>query len=191
MVRYRRNRVPGGTYFFTVTLADRRSTMLVDHIDALRTAFRTTRAALPFVIDAIVVLPEHLHAILTLPDHDSDYPNRWRRIKSHFTTAALTAGLPLAPDANGEYQLWQRRYWEHTIRSADDFKHHVDYIHINPLKHGLVTRVADWPHSSFHHHVRTGSLPKDWAATQPTPPENFGEPPDRPGIEPVARVKPG
>ena len=175
MVRYRRNRIPGGTYFFTVTLADRRSTMLVDHIDALRAAFRATREVAPFTIDAIVVLPEHLHAMLTLPENDADYPNRWRRIKGHFTSAVRVAKFPLISDASGEYRLWQHRYWEHTIRDKDDFARHVDYIHINPVKHRLVARVADWPHSSFHRYVRDGELSIDWAGTQPVDAQGFGE----------------
>jgi putative transposase len=160
MVRYRRNHLPGGTYFFTVTLANRRSTALVDRADALREAFRSTKAIAPFDIDAIVILPDHLHAILTFPQDDADYPNRWRRIKSHFTSAIVAAGLPLVADARGEYRLWQRRYWEHTIRDDDDFARHVDCIHINPVKHGLVARVVDWPHSSFHPYVRNGYLPQ-------------------------------
>ena len=175
MVRYRRNHVPGGTYFFTVTLADRRSTVLVDRSDALRAAFRATKATAPFGIDAIVILPDHLHAILTLPEGDADYPNRWRRIKGHFTSTVIAAGLPLAPDANGEYRVWQRRYWEHTIRDEDDFARHVDYIHINPVKHGLVACVADWPHSSFHRYVRNGHFPKDWAGSAAADAQGFGE----------------
>jgi len=175
MVRYRRNHLPGGTYFFTVTLADRHSKALVDRADTLRAAFRATKATAPFAIDAIVILPDHLHAILTLPQDDADYPNRWRRIKAHFTTASIAAGLPMVPDKNGEYRLWQHRYWEHTIRDEDDFTRHVDYIHINPVKHGLVARVIDWPLSSFHRYVRNGDLPKDWAGTASTDTQGFGE----------------
>jgi putative transposase len=175
MVRYRRNHLPGGTYFFTVTLADRRSTALADRADTLRAAFRATKAAAPFTIDAIVILPDHLNAILTLPQDDADYPNRWRRIKAHFTHASIAAGLPLIPDRKGEYRLWQPRYWEHTIRDGDDFIRHVEYIHINPVKHGLVARVIDWPLFSFHHYVRAGHLPDDWAATAPSDTQGFGE----------------
>jgi putative transposase len=175
MVRYRRSRIPGGTYFFTVTLADRQSTRLVEQIVALRNAFRTTKAIAPFTLDAIVVLPEHLHAILTLPDDDADYPNRWRRIKSYFTSEIVAHNAHLVPDANGEYKLWQRRYWEHTIRDEDDFAQHVDYIHFNPVKHGLVARVADWPYSSFHRAVRHGKRPLDWAGTVTAEMQGYGE----------------
>jgi putative transposase len=175
MVRYRRNFVPGGTYFFTVTLADRRSRALVDHIAALRAAFRAARRERPFAIDAIVILPEHLHVVMTLPPDDADFPGRWRRIKGLFTRSVAVAGATFPSDRTGEYALWQRRFWEHTIRDDGDFARHVDYIHINPLKHGLVTRVADWPYSSFHRYVRQGLLPQDWAGDAKNGGAGFGE----------------
>ena len=162
MVRYRRNFIPGGSYFFTVTLNDRRSSILTDHIDELRAAFRLTRAERPFLIEAIVILPDHLHAILTLPPQDADYSGRWRRIKGHFSSRMIAAGAILDRRPNGEYALWQRRFWEHTIRDGDDFARHVDYVHFNPVKHGLVSRVSEWAHSSFHWFVRQGILPADW-----------------------------
>jgi putative transposase len=146
MVRYRRNRLQGGTYFFTVTLAERQSSALVDQIGALRAAFRVAKRERPFIIDAIVVLPDHLHVILTLPQGDADFAGRRRRIKGHFSTQLLAAGIAIGRHANGELALWQRRYWEHTIRDEHDFVRHVDYIHYNPVKHRLVTRVRDWPH---------------------------------------------
>ena len=156
MVGYRRNFVCGGTYFFTVTLADRRSTILVDHVGALRAAFRRTRSERPFAVDAIVVLPDHLHAILTLPIADSDFPGRWRRIKGYFSTSIINSGATIARHRNGDLALWQRRYWEHTIRDEKDFQRHVDYIHFNPVKHRLVMHARDWPNSSFHLYVRRG-----------------------------------
>jgi putative transposase len=163
MVRYRRNLLEGGAFFFTVTLADRRSMALVEHIDALREAFRTARSELPFAIEAIVILPDHLHAILTLPEGNADFPGRWRRIKGHFSSRLIADGVPIKRHANGELALWQRRYWEHTIRDNGDFARHADYIHFNPVRHGLVSRVRDWPHSSFHRYVQQGLLPADWA----------------------------
>jgi len=175
MVRYRRNRVAGGTFFFTVTLADRQSTALVDHIGTLRAAFRVTRRERPFTIDAIVVLPDHLHAILTMPLHDADFPARWRRLKGYFSSRLLEAGKSLRRYANGELALWQRQYWEHTIRDADDFARHVDYIHFNPVKHRLVRRARDWPHSSFHLYVRRGMLPVDWGGEVDFGASRFGE----------------
>ncbi len=103
MVRYRRNFLPGGTFFFTVTLADRRSSALVENIDLLRSAFRTTRRERPFSIDAVVVLPDHLHVIMTLPPDDADFPGRWKRIKSLFTHRVVTRGVACERDQRGEY----------------------------------------------------------------------------------------
>jgi len=145
MVRYRRNFAPGGTFFFTVTLADRRDTTLVDRIVTLRDAFRVTRSERPFVLDAIVVLPDHLHAVMTLPPEDADFSGRWRRIKALFTHKAVRDGLSVPRNPRGEFALWQRRFWEHTVRDDTDFARHVDYIHFNPVKHGFVTRVSDSP----------------------------------------------
>ena len=163
MTNYRRSRIAGVSYFFTVNLADRTQFLLTDHIALLRSAFEYTRERHPFVVDAIVILPEHLHAIWTLPEGDGDFALRWRLIKTEFSR-----GLPHGESrtnsrqGKGERGIWQRRYWEHLIRDDADFSRHVDYIHINPIKHRLVSRVADWPHSSFHRYVREG-LPVDWA----------------------------
>jgi putative transposase len=176
MVNYRRNLVPGGTFFFTVALANRRSSALVKHVASLRQAFQKTRVERPFEIDAIVILPEHLHAIMTLPPEDSDYSGRWRRVKSLFTRAVVNSGVFIARDSRREYQLWQRRFWEHAIRDDADFERHVDYIHFNPVKHNLVSQVADWPHSSFHRFVQRGVLPQDWAGVVRDANGAFGEP---------------
>ena len=175
MVRYRRNFVAGGTYFFTATLADRTSSALIDHVGALRAAVRATRAAHPFAIDAVVVLPEHLHVALTLPEGDANFSIRLSLIKRRFTEAVVRSGVRIPRHPNGEYALWQRRFWEHTIRDERDFERHIDYIHFNPIKHGLVARVRDWPHSSFHRYVRRGLLPEDWAGEIAKGGGNFGE----------------
>ena len=148
---YVRNFASGATYFFTVNLADRRSALLVEHVEALREAVRKVRAARPFEIDAWVVLPEHMHAMWTLPEGDCDYPGRWRAIKTQFSKS-----LSL------EQSVWQKRYWEHTIRDDRDYAAHMDYIHLNPYKHGLVRNVKDWPYSSFHRMVNAGIYPLDW-----------------------------
>jgi putative transposase len=164
MTNYRRGNIAGASYFFTVNLADRRQSLLTDNIELLRAAFEYTRARHPFIIDAIVILPDHLHVIWTLPEGDSDFALRWRLIKSFFSR-----GLPHGESRSGSRQkkgergIWQRRYWEHLIRDEADHVRHVDYIHINPVKHGLVPRVADWQHSSFHRFVQAGMLPEDWA----------------------------
>ncbi len=175
MVLYRRNRVAGGAFFFTVTLRDRSADTLVWHVGLLREAFRTVRAQRPFTIEAIVILPDHLHTLWTLPDGDTGYSGRWRAIKSRFTHRLRHSGIPLARDHRGEYALWQRRFWEHTIRDDADFQHHVDYIHWNPVKHGLTRHVAGWPYSSFHRYVRLGLLPSDWGSSVQEHQGNYGE----------------
>ncbi len=164
MPDYRRNRVPGATYFFTVNLLDRDCPLLVERIDVLRASVRRVRALMPFHIDAWVVLPEHMHALWTLPEHDVDFPRRWRAIKMAFSRS-IPAGEARSASrvARGERGIWQRRYWEHTIRDDRDYATHLDYIHFNPVKHGLVTDVAAWPFSSFHQAVRTGLYPLAWA----------------------------
>ena len=175
MVLYRRNFVPAGTFFFTATLADRRSQALVENIDLLRHAFRVTRHERPFSVDAVVVLSDHLHVVMTLPADDADYPGRWKRCRSLFTRLVAERGGAGPRNQRGEYALWQRRYWEHTIRDDTDFERHVNYIHYNPVKHGLVTRVADWPYSSFHRYVAQGILPGDWAGDAAESSGRFGE----------------
>jgi len=166
MPDYRRFRVPGGTYFFTVNLLERRRTLLVDHIDVLRHAVRRVRARHPFHIDAWVVLPDHMHCIWTLPPGDAAYAVRWQLIKLAFTKAMpKTERRTTTRQNRKERGIWQRRYWEHTIRSDRDYTNHVDYIHFNPVKHGHVARVRDWPHSTFHTYVAQGILAADWAGT--------------------------
>lgn len=164
MPNYRRAFIPGGCWFFTVNLLDRRKTLLVDQIETLREAVAATRRSHTFTIDAFVVLPDHLHAVLSLPNGDSDFSTRWRLIKNRFARA-LPKDEPLntVRITRNERGIWQRRFWEHLIRDEADYARHVEYCYINPLKHGLVARVRDWPHSSFHRDVRAGVFPLDWA----------------------------
>ncbi len=163
MPRYIRRRVDGGTYFFTIVLMNRGSRLLLEHVELLRTAFRHVRARRPFDIDAIVILPDHLHCIWTLPTGDHDYSTRWRLIK-HYFSRALPSGESRSRSRTrrGERGLWQRRFWEHTIRDENDFDRHVEYIHYNPVKHGYVDRPIDWPYSSFHRYVSRGIYPATW-----------------------------
>ena len=178
MPNYRRAFVPGGSWFFTVTLLDRRSDLLTERIDVLREALAATRRRYPFAIDSIVILPDHIHAIWTLPGDEADFSLRWCLIKARFARAIPDVEHRSAVrDARGERGIWQRRYWEHTIRDESDFARHVDYIHINPVKHGLVTRVRDWAHSSFHRMVKLGIYPEDWAGDVSGSDEEFGERP--------------
>ena len=153
MPEYRRNRVAGGTYFFTVNLADRSSDLLVREIDRLRQAVRRVRTEQPFAIDAFVVLPEHLHCIWTLPPDDAGYSARWQAIKARFTLA-----FP-----KGERVIWQKRFWEHTIRDENDFRMHMDYAHFNPVKHGYVAHPGLWPYSSFQSCVKAGFYDASWS----------------------------
>lgn len=155
-MQYRRAFVPGGSWFFTVVTCDRRPIFAsADAVDVLRDAFRHVRAKHRFATDAIVVLPDHLHCIWTLPPGEADFATRWRLLKTR-----VTQGLD--PALRGDGRIWQHRFWEHLLRDEDDFARHVDYIHFNPVKHGLVDSAAEWPHSTFHRYVATGVLPVDW-----------------------------
>jgi putative transposase len=177
MSNYRRAFVPGGCWFFTANLFDRRQSLLVDKIDALRDATRRTHVRYPFHIDAMVILPDHIHAVWTLPPGDLDFSIRWRLIKTRFAKS-IPNGEPRSAvrEARGERGVWQHRFWEHLIRDEEDYRRHVEYCYINPMKHGLVGRVCDWPFSSFHRDVRAGIFPPDWAGDA-TQEGEFGERP--------------
>ncbi len=164
MSNYRRAFIPGGTWFFTVNLLKRRgNNLLIREIDLLRQIIRRVKQAHPFHIDAWVVLPEHMHCLFTLPPGDSDFSLLWRLIKSGFSRALpITERRSPVRITAGERGLWQRHFWEHVIRDDDDYRRHVDYVHVNPVKHGLVTRVQDWPYSTFHRYVKRGIYPLDW-----------------------------
>ena len=164
MPDYRRNRVPGGTYFFTVNLLDRNSRLLVENIELLRASVRRMRVLMPFHIDAGVVLPEHMHALWTLPEGDAEFPRRWQAIKMAFSRGIRVGEKRSRSRTHrGERGIWQRRFWEHTIRDERDYATHMDYIHFNPVKHGLATSAAGWPYSSFHQVVAKGLYPVAWA----------------------------
>ncbi len=176
MPRYRRIRVEGGIFFFTVTLADRSSDLLIRHVDRLRRIYASVKERQPFETVAICVLPDHLHAIWQLPPDDSDFPIRWSLIKSGFSRG-LPDDAKRTPSkiAKRERGLWQRRYWEHAIRDNADLERHIDYIHFNPVKHGLVNRVCDWPHSSFSRYVAQGDLRSDWGGNSGDIAGGYGE----------------
>ncbi|AXQ28616.1 transposase [Solimonas sp. K1W22B-7] len=164
-MRYRRASAPGGTYFFTVNLADRSSRLLVDRVDDLREAVRLVKQRHPFEIPGWVVLPDHLHAVWALPPDDADFSTRWTLIKGGFARRIEPGEFVRSSrERKGERGIWQRRFWEHQIRDEDDLERHLDYIHINPVKHGCVSRAADWQWSSIHRYVRAGDLSPDWAA---------------------------
>jgi putative transposase len=165
-MQYRRSTTQGATYFFTLVTHQRRPFLChPPNISLLRETFRYVRAEHPFHIDAAVVLPDHLRCLWTLPDGDHDFSSRWRLIKSYFSHGC-DPEYRLPPSASRqkkrEQAVWQRRFWEHQIRDEGDFIQHVEYIHYNPVKHGLVAAPQDWPYSSFHRYVRRGVYPADW-----------------------------
>jgi putative transposase len=166
MRSYKRLRIEGGCYFFTVNLAKRHGNdLLVRHIDDLREAIRITMRDHPFTIDAMVVLPDHLHCLWQMRPGDVDFPNRWRLIKARFSRCvARGERISVSRQRKGERGIWQRRYWEHAIRDEKDYQRHVDYIHYNPVKHGHVKTLHEWPHSSFMRWVDRGMYPMNWAA---------------------------
>lgn len=167
MATYRRDPIAGATYFFTVCVYRRSVDLTVPPLrSALRKAFRSVRITHPFTLDAIVLLPDHLHCLWTLPPGDADFSMRWSLIKrrtSQDACAAVPATVSASRTRRGELGLWQRRFWEHRIRDDADYARHVDYIHWNPVKHRHVSEVPAWPWSSFHRYVRLGILPAGWA----------------------------
>ena len=177
MPNYRRIYQPGGIYFFTVVLQNRKnSDLLTRNIDLLRTAVARVKRVHPFKIHAWVVLPDHFHCLLEFPTGDIDYPLRWRLIKSAFTRAINKHELLSSSNKKrGERGIWQRRYWEHLIRDEKDYANHMDYVHFNPCKHGLVTRVSDWPYSTFHGLVEKDIYPRDWGGQEGEFKINYGE----------------
>jgi putative transposase len=173
MPDYRRAYVPGGSYFFTL-VTDRRAPILCKSSapQLLRAALRECRARWPFTIAGFVLLPDHLHAIWTLPPGDADYARRWAWIKKEFAKAWLDSGgrpHEVSPSRlrNRRLGVWQRRYWERALRDEVDFERHFDYIHFNPVRHGLVDAPGEWPFSSFHRAVRLGDYPAEWGLSRP------------------------
>jgi len=149
-----------------VVTSARRKTFTEEAVVALlRQAFRVVQVRYPFYVEAAVILPDHFHMIWRLPENESDYPTRWRLIKSDFTRQwEGSAEIPAnrSRQLKGERSVWQRRYWEHLIRDDGDLQRHVEYIHYNPVKHGLVRAPIEWRYSSFHNYVRNGMYTSDW-----------------------------
>jgi putative transposase len=168
MTDYRRAFLPGGCYFFTAVTQDRRPLFAEpDNVERLREGFRRVMAAHPFAIDAVVIMPDHVHTVWRLPDDDADYPLRWRKIK-HFVSVGMAAGAVRASlSRRREKGVWQRRYWEHAIRDEADWQRHVDYVHFNPVKHGYVNRPGEWPYSSFHRALAAGWYDSGWGEQLP------------------------
>jgi len=169
-MNYRRARTSGGTYFFTVVTHNRRRFLCdADSVVLLRSVIKKVMSQHPFVIDAMVVLPDHIHALWTLPDGDDNYSIRWSLIKSGFTRSckeSCKGVLSSSRIARKQQAVWQQRFWEHEIRDEHDFEKHVEYIHYNPVKHGLVNSPVEWEYSSFHQYVRNGRHQPDWGNGQ-------------------------
>ncbi|MCF6212165.1 MAG: transposase [Gammaproteobacteria bacterium] len=169
MSNYRRANTAGGTYFFTVVSYRRQEILCDERVrSALREGIDRTRQKYPFEINAWVLLPDHLHCLWTLPKGDANFPVRWAKIKRHVSLVCgdcykRSAWLSDSRKKHRESTLWQRRYWEHQIRDESDFNRHVEYIHYNPVKHGLCEQPIQWPHSTLHRYVREEKYPADWA----------------------------
>ncbi|MFQ6758418.1 MAG: transposase [Deltaproteobacteria bacterium] len=165
-MQYRRSRAKGAAFFFTVVTHGRRRFLCDEtNIKLIREAFQHVVTRHPFTVDAFVLLPDHLHCIWTLPENDSDFSMRWRQIKSYFSRKCrdkFKGGQADALLSTGKQAIWQHRFWEHQIRDETDFVSHVEYIHYNPVKHGLATSPKAWPHSTFHRFVTQGIYPGDW-----------------------------
>lgn len=175
-MKYRRIRISGTSYFFTLTLQNRKSDLLVQNIDALRSAFKKVQLNHPFIIDAVVILPDHLHVLITLPLHDNDYATRLNLIKGNFSRQIKHNEKISASRKNKrERGIWQRRFWEHCIRCDSDYENHINYIHYNPVKHNYVTVPSKWPYSSIHRFIRLNLLPINWGAGLVVQPISYGE----------------
>ena len=165
-MQYRRSKTPGATYFFTVVTYNRNKILCIpENVELLRNSFRKVMQEYPFKIDAFILLPEHLHCIWTLPENDADFSNRWRLVKNYFSRQCqdkFQGKLSVSRQQKGEKSIWQRRFWEHQIWNDRDFSNHVDYIHYNPVRHGLVKSPKDWQYSSFHRYVKEGVYPINW-----------------------------
>lgn len=171
MPNYIRSIQNGGTFFFTVVTFQRRPILTTKQSrDILRTTINEVRSIQPFEIEAWILLPDHLHSIWTLPDNDHDFSKRWGLIKARFSKYAKShfhceQWINPSKTKHRESTIWQRRFWEHQIRDEADFNTHMNYLHYNPVKHGLVKRVADWPYSTFHKYVKKGVYPTNWGDT--------------------------
>ena len=162
-MQYRRANNAGATYFFTVNLDDRKSQSLVENVKLLRDVIRTVRLSHPFEIIAMVVMPDHLHAIWRLPEGDANFPMRWSLIKAGFSRALpKNENIGSSRTKKRERGIWQRRYWEHLIRDDVDLDNHVAYIHFNPVKHGYANKASDWAYSSIHRYIKMGWCDEDW-----------------------------
>lgn len=175
-MQYRRTVISGTSYFFTLVLQDRRSDLLIRRINELRQAFKQVIARYPFIIDGVVVMPDHLHMIMTLPPDDANYSQRLGFIKGVFSRQIESLeNINASRKSKRERGIWQRRFWEHVIRDELDYSRHMDYIHYNPVKHGYVKSPSEWEYSSIHRYIRLEILPHNWACNSEFTDQTFGE----------------
>lgn len=175
-MHYIRAQNAGATYFFTLNLRDRKSQLLTQEINKLRMAFRRVQHRYPFKIDAVVILPDHIHMLMTLPENDSNYSLRLNLIKGYFSKQiARIEPISVSRKNKRERGIWQRRFWEHFIRDEADYLHHVNYIHYNPVKHGYVLKPTGWRYSSIHRFIKLGVLPDNWACDVASGIVRYGE----------------
>lgn len=183
MPQYRRSKTKGGAFFFTVCTLGRQPLLIQAGVrTALRAAIKLVRSKYPFSIDAWVLMPDHLHCIWTLPEDGANFGLRWALIKQQVTKRCAHIFHPEGGQSTSrikrrESGLWQRRFWEHQIRDETDLLNHMNYLHWNPVKHGHVRRVSDWPYSTFHRFVAAGIYPRDWGGNGADTLENgnYGE----------------
>lgn len=175
-MNYRRIKPQGVCYFFTINLENRKSTLLIDEIDKLKKAIKIVKSKHPFKIDGVVVMPEHLHMVITLPVQDVDYSKRLSLIKSNFSRAIqLQEPISISRKKKRERGIWQRRFWEHLIRDDNDYEQHINYIHYNPVKHGYVNKPIDWKYTSLHRYIQLGIVPENWACDELLFKSQYGE----------------
>ena len=174
---YIRYHINGATYFLTLNVEDRiNNKILTDNVALLRKAFRSVKRKHAFRIDAIVILPDHIHLLITLPKSSSDFTNIIRTFKAYVSKhLPVTESISDVRKLRNERGIWQRRFWEHTIRDQQDFNNHMDYIHWNPVKHGYVSSVKEWPYSSFHKCVEKGIYDINWCASVDIVKSEFSE----------------
>jgi len=173
---YRRVLVPGVTYFFTINLLNRKSSLLINHIEKLRYSFRHVIKKFPFEVDGLVIMPDHIHLMMTLPTGDCNYSQRLNFIKGLFSRQITSVEcISSSRRKKHERGIWQRRFWEHVIRDEADYEKHLNYIHYNPVKHGYVSNPIEWQYSSIHKYIRLGILPENWACDSDNGSELFGE----------------
>ena len=175
-MKYRRLTTKGACYFFTLNLQNRQQTLLTDHIDTLRNTINKVKHNHPFKLDALVILPEHLHILITLPRDDNNYAKRIMLIKTSFSRQLpKEENISKSRKSKRKRGIWQRRYWEHQIRNDEDYENHINYIHYNPVKHGYVNNANEWQYSTIHQYIKQGVITQNWGSENIMLTQDYGE----------------